>query len=84
MMFIDFFLSSNNKMKSIVLLLLVIGVMMISIGYHQKLQETFKKEKIIEYRYIPRSLFEEQIQPVNLQQSFEDMFRKDNVFIGRR
>ena len=83
-MFIDFFLSSNNKMKSIVLLLLVIGVMMISIGYHQKLQETFKKEKIIEYRYIPRSLFEEQIQPVNLQQSFEDMFRKDNVFIGRR
>jgi hypothetical protein len=71
-------------MKSIVLLLLVLGVMMVTTGYHQKMQETFKKEKVIEYRYIPRSLFEEQIQPVNLQQSFNDMFRKDNVFIGRR
>jgi hypothetical protein len=71
-------------MKSLVLLLLVFGVMMVTIGYHQKMQENFKKEKVIEYRYIPRSLFEEQIQPVNLQQSFYDMFEKNNVFIGRK
>ncbi len=71
-------------MKSLVLLLMVIGIMMITIGYHPKMQSNYKKEKIIEYRYIPRSLFEEQVQPVNLQQSFSDMFRKDNVFIGRR
>jgi hypothetical protein len=71
-------------MKSLVLLLLVLGVMMITTGYHQKMQSNYKREKIIEYRYIPRSLFEEQMQPVNLQQSFADMFRKDNVFIGRR
>jgi len=71
-------------MKSLVLLLLVFGVMMVTIGYHQKMQENFKKEKVIEYRYIPRSLFEEQIQPVNIQQSFYDMFEKNNVFIGRR
>ncbi len=71
-------------MKSIILLLLVLGVMMITTGYHQKMQENFKQEKIIEYRYIPRSLFEEQIEPVNLQQSFYDMFQKNNVFIGRR
>jgi len=71
-------------MKSIILLLLVLGVMMITTGYHRKMQDNFKQEKIIEYRYIPRSLFEEQIEPVNLQQSFSDMFKKDNVFIGRR
>ena len=70
-------------MQSIVLLLLVLGVMMVTVGYHQKLQSNFKKEKVIEYRYIPRSLFEEQIQPVNLQQSFQDMFRKDMVYVGR-
>jgi hypothetical protein len=70
-------------MKSIVLLLMVLGVMMVTIGYHQQMQEKFKKEKVIEYRYIPRTLFEEQVQPVNLQQSFYDMFRKDNVFTGR-
>ena len=71
-------------MKSLVLLLMVIGIMMITTGYHQKMQSNYKKEKVIEYRYIPRSLFEEQVQPVNLQQSFSDMFRKDNVFVGRR
>lgn len=71
-------------MKSLVLLLMVIGIMMITIGYHQKMQSNYKKEKVIEYRYIPRSLFEEQVQPVNLQQSFSDMFKKDNVFVGRR
>ncbi len=71
-------------MKSLVLLLMVIGIMMVTIGYHQKMQSNYKKEKVIEYRYIPRSLFEEQVQPVNLQQSFSDMFKKDNVFVGRR
>jgi hypothetical protein len=71
-------------MKSLVLLLMVIGIMMVTIGYHQKMQSNYKKEKVIEYRYIPRSLFEEQVQPVNLQQSFSDMFKKDNVFTGRR
>jgi hypothetical protein len=70
-------------MKSLVLFLLVLAVMMITVGYHQKLQESFKQEKIIEYRYIPRSYIEEQMEPVNLQKSFFDMFQKDNVFIGR-
>jgi hypothetical protein len=70
-------------MKSLVLLLLVLGVMMITTGYHQKLQTSFKQEKIIEYRYIPRSYIEEQLEPVNLQKSFADMFQKDNIFIGR-
>lgn len=57
--------------------------MMITTGYHQKLQTSFKQEKIIEYRYIPRSYIEEQMEPVNLQKSFSDMFQKDNIFIGR-
>ena len=70
-------------MKSLVLLLMVLAVMMITIGYHQKMQESFKQEKIIEYRYLPRSYLEEQLEPVNLQKSFADMFRKDNIFIGR-
>ena len=33
-------------MKSIVLLLMVIGIMMITVGYHQKLQDNFKIEKV--------------------------------------
>lgn len=70
-------------MKSLVLLLLVVGIMAITIGYHQKLQENLKEKTIIEYRYIPRSFYEEQLQPVNVQQSFYDMFNKENVFSGK-
>lgn len=70
-------------MKSLILLLLVSGILMITIGYHQKLRENIQEKTIIEYRYIPRSFYEEQLQPVNVEQSFYDMFHKDNVFVGR-
>ena len=70
-------------MKSLVLLLLVVGLMMTTIGYHQKIRDNSSEKTIIEYRYVPRSFYEEQLQPVNVQQSFQDMFTRDNVFVGR-
>lgn len=70
-------------MKSIVMFLLVLGMLMISAGYHQSLQDNFKVQKVIEYRYVPRSFYEEQMQPVNLVASFKDMFEKDNIFLSR-
>lgn len=40
-----------------------------------------QNQKIIEYRFIPRSLIEDQINPVNLETSFTDMFKKQNPFL---
>ena len=70
-------------MKSLVLLLLVIGTILITTSYHQQLRDNFQEKVIIEYRYLPRSFYEEQLQPTNIQQSFHDMFNKDNVFMGQ-
>ena len=38
---------------------------------------------VIEYRFIPRSIYEEHIQPINIQQSFKDMFEKEDVYLSR-
>lgn len=67
-------------MKSIVLLLFVIGIMMITIGYHQELLKNQKTKTIVEYRYIPRTFYEDQLQPANVHQTFHDMFKKDSIF----
>jgi len=70
-------------MKSLVLLLLVISIVMMAIGYQKSLHEKMETRTVVEYRFIPRSLYEEQIQPVNLQQSFKDMFDKEDVYLSR-
>tara|TARA_B100000902_G_scaffold396999_1_gene459453 strand:- start:835 stop:1047 length:213 start_codon:yes stop_codon:yes gene_type:complete len=69
-------------MQSIVLFFLVIGIVMIAIGYQRQLNKATTKT-VVEYRYIPRSIYEEQIAPVNLQQSFTSMFDKEDVFMER-
>jgi hypothetical protein len=67
-------------MKSIVLLLLVIGIMMVTISYHQELIKNAKTKTIIEYRFLPRSFYEEQLQPSDVHHTFNEMFNKDSIF----
>ena len=69
-------------MKSFVMLFFVIGIVMLSLGYQKKILTNTQTEKVIEYRYIPRSIYDEQLSPYNLQQTFHDMFKKDNIFMG--
>ena len=54
---------------------------MFSIGYQRKLLTNTKTRTIVEYRYIPRSIYEEQLSPINLQSTFNDMFNKEDVFL---
>ena len=67
-------------MKSIVLLFFVMGMLMITVGYHQELLKNAKTKTIIEYRFIPRSFYEEQLQSDDVHHSFYDMFNKSSVF----
>lgn len=67
-------------MKSIILLLFVIGVMMVTIGYHRHLLATAETRTIVEYRYVPRSFYEEQLEPTDIHETFYDMFNKATVF----
>ena len=57
---------------------------MISTGYQKSLYQNMENLKtVVEYRFIPRSIYEEQIQPINIQQSFKDMFEKEDVYLSR-
>lgn len=68
-------------MKSIVMLFFVVGIVMLSIGYQRKILTNTKTKTIVEYRYIPRSIYEEQLSPINLLDTFHNMFSKGDVFL---
>lgn len=63
-------------MKSLAFFFFMIGVVFITIGYTELKYKEKLKQKTIEYRFIPRSIYEEQLNPSNLKTSFEDMFQK--------
>jgi len=64
-------------MKSLAFLILVIGIVFITIGYMElKFKDKMEEKKTIEYRFIPRNIYEEQINPVNVKTHFYDMFEK--------
>ena len=67
-------------MQSLVVVLLVIGLIMMALGYQKKLLNNTETKTVIEYRFIPRSIYEDQFGPVKLESSFQDMFEKQDVF----
>tara|TARA_E500000178_G_scaffold353697_1_gene420290 strand:+ start:1511 stop:1753 length:243 start_codon:yes stop_codon:yes gene_type:complete len=68
-------------MKSLTLILFTISIVFLTIGYMELKINEKQNQKIIEYRFIPRSMIEDQVNPVNLETSFVDMFKRDNPFL---
>ena len=64
-------------MKSFALLFLVISVVFITMGYMERKIEEKEENKVIEYRFIPRSFLEEQTYSVDLKKNFANMFEND-------
>lgn len=71
-------------MKEFVLLLLFAGIIMIMHGvYQQKIEEASKNVKI-EYRFIPRTYYEEQLASANtVTTNFKNMFNKESPWLER-
>ena len=67
-------------MKSIILILLIVGVVLFALGYQRKLINKMETKTIIEYRFIPRSIYEDQFTPQKLEGTYQDMFEKQDVF----
>jgi len=62
------------------MLFFVVGIVMLAIGYQNKVITNTRTKTIVEYRYIPRTLYDEQMGPTNLEQNFTTMFQKQDVF----
>jgi len=67
-------------MKGILILMLYIGITMIIIGYMKNYEKC--EEPKIEYRYVQRTFFEEQIAPTNLRKSFNGMFNDQSSWLS--
>ena len=66
-------------MKSIVFVLFTFSIVMLVMGYMEIKLEEKRKEKVIEYRFIPRSILNEQFNQLQLTQNFYDMFNKSRL-----
>lgn len=66
-------------MKSLVLLLLVVGVCMIVIGYNKSNQ--ICPANRVEFRYIPRTFEQEQEVPVPVLSVFGKMFQDEDAWM---
>ena len=65
-------------MKSVSLLLLIIGITFIFIGYNERISNCPLPK--IEYRYIPRNFYEEQNSQVNLKKLYSNIFDKSSTW----
>jgi hypothetical protein len=69
-------------MKSLVMLLFIVGVVMLTIGYQKELLSKAEVKERVEYRFIPRSIYEEQFGKQDLTRSFRDMFDYEDVYLN--
>ncbi len=60
-------------MKLLVIVLLVIGITLVLNGYYRNTMQC-DPQRIV-YKYIPRSLSEDQLDPVKVSDIFQPMFR---------
>lgn len=70
-------------MKTIVILILFLGVFFITHGiYEQKMSNMKEKEKIV-YKFVPRTYYEEQLQEANLDDKMFDLYNKDSPWMQK-
>jgi hypothetical protein len=67
-------------MRSVVILGLFVGVLMIVVGYVNQLQKCPPPH--IEYRYIPRTFKEDQNNPVQVSEIYSKMFTEPSPWIA--
>ena len=68
-------------MKSVALLFLLVGIILVVIGYTKT---TLKcPPPRVEYRFVPRTFFEEQLSPDQVSTKFQDMFSQSESWWNR-
>lgn len=61
-------------MKSLTLVFFTLSIVCIIIGFMEIKIQSKRREKTIEYRFVPRKILDTQFNQVNLESSLGDMF----------
>jgi hypothetical protein len=70
-------------LRILVLMLLFTGALMIADGIFEQKLLAFKQKTQIEYRFIPRTFYEEQMRSNDISLKMRDMFQKDAPWYWR-
>lgn len=65
-------------MQAIAVMILFVGVVMIMHGIYEERLAALERKTRVEYRFVPRSYYEEQLGKADLQGKFKNMFEKDS------
>jgi hypothetical protein len=63
-------------MQSFVVLALFVGMALVMHGIYEERVHRMEKDVRVEYRFIPRSLYDEQLAATDLEGQFKNMFEK--------
>lgn len=63
-------------MRTVVLLLLIAGAALIVHGVYEEKLKLARQDVRVEYRFIPRTLYEEQMETTDLLDKYKDMFHR--------
>lgn len=69
--------ATSARMRILILALLFLGALMVADGIYEQRLAACRDNARIEYRFIPRSYYDEQMHHRDLSKSFEDMFNMD-------
>lgn len=61
-------------MQSLSFFFFMLGIIFITIAYMDSKSKSNTETNNIEYRFVPRTLYDEQIESVDLSQTYSDMF----------
>jgi hypothetical protein len=71
-------------MKSIAMFLLFVGILLIVNGIYEQKYQSLKKNVKVEYRFIPRTFYEEQLaENSNVTSNFKNMFDTESPWFER-
>lgn len=71
-------------MKSIILFLIFLGALLMIKGIYEQKYQSLKKNVRVEYRFIPRTYYEEQLaQNADVTSKFKNMFGKESPWFER-
>lgn len=70
-------------MKAVIFFLFFVGMILIIHGIYEQKYAELKKNMRVEYRFIPRTYYEEQLANSTVSSTFKNMFNKESPWFER-
>lgn len=67
-------------MRSVIFFLIVLGMFMVMHGIYEQKYQALQQNRRVEYKFLPRTYYEEQIANTDIAGKFKTMFKGDPWF----